>query len=170
MVKMIHIFFVFFVFVEAAYALSIGVSPNQILINENNPERQLTLFNPNNFSVGYYLELEKPNDKIEIEKEGVINSFDSKNLRIKHTINEFRDYESRLLVKFFQKEEKDGIGIFPTASVKIKVEKLSDTIDLNKISDVKDENKIEKKQNLKTALTVMGLIIIIGIFIYLMIS
>ncbi|MFH1054301.1 MAG: hypothetical protein V1740_07820 [Candidatus Woesearchaeota archaeon] len=170
MVKMIYMFFVFLVFVEAAYALSIGISPNQILINENNPEKQLTLFNPNNFSVGYYLELEKPNDDIIFEKEGMINAFDSINVRIKHTFNEFRDYESRLLVKFFQKEEKEGIGIFPTASVKIKLEKLSDTIDLNKISDMEAENKTDKKQNLKTALTVIGLIIIIGIFIYLMIS
>lgn len=171
--SMIIFFFILILFLESAYGLSIGVSPEEIRFSKSNLERQIVLFNPNDVDIDYNLAFEKSNGLFMLEKNGTIRSNGMKKLIIRYNSTYIKDLDTKLDVKYSFKGNETSIGLLPTASIKVVVDGDNSLLLLKdktgtSLEDAK--SKIFSKENAKDISTMIAIILVIAIFIYLMIK
>lgn len=160
------IIFLFILFLESAYGLSIGVSPEEIKFDKSNIERQVILFNPNDVAVTFNISIQDSDEKFSLIKKGEIGENDLVKLRIMYNSTYFKDIETNMEVKYSVKDSGDNIGIMPAASVKIIVYGEEGIL---MIKEKKEEIPTgSSKDNIKNISTIIAIIIVIAIFIYLM--
>lgn len=166
------IFFAFFILTNLSYASSIGVSPKKIEFYEPDKEKQITLYNPNDNNISFFIKAEN-GSYIKFPAKGEINGKSSTRVFVtKNNSGQCSDLAADKLTVSFYDDKKSTLDIITSASVEVVIHKnASDLINLNEAQQTYDvaAGKANGWLSISSILTMIAVLIIMGVFVYVMV-
>ena len=172
------LFFSFFILSNIGYAASIGVSPKKIEFFEEDKEKQITLYNPNDYKVSFVIKAQN-GSFIKFPTKGEIDAKNSTTIIVikSNGWQYLPETKDRVTIAFFD-DNKDMLDIITSASVDVVLHK--DTGDAINLIGNNNESHGNESENgtfaeakgifsVSSILTMVAVLVVVGIFVWLMV-